>query len=188
MAKRVPADEVPYRPLDKVLVQSVLAGPPPPSESYGGRGGAVAVAPLPSVPESPGPRTSPRIERASPIFLRAAELPSGTDQKARPQSASDLGLERRDREKRVLLSRTEDRDVERLVDRLAGELGTPAKLSHFLRGCITMMLHAEEELVERARKTAVTRPGNGNAPELAEFEHVIAQLLASAFREARPLR
>jgi len=103
-------------------------------------------------------------------------------------AGQDMGLERRDREKRVLLTRLEERDVERLVDRLAGELQTPVKLSHVLRASITILLHAEEELVERARKTTLMRPGNGNAPELAEFEHGVAQILAGAFREARPIR
>jgi hypothetical protein len=50
------------------------------------------------------------------------------------------------------------------------------------------VLHAEEELIERARKTTLIRPGNGNAPELAEFEHGIAQVVSTALREARPLR
>jgi hypothetical protein len=84
---------------------------------------------------------------------------------------------------------SEEHEVERLVSRIAAELRTPVKLSHILRACITMVLHAEGELVDQAKRfPGLTRPGNGNAPELAEFEHKLSQLVAQAFREAPPLR
>ena len=188
MAKRVPAGEVPYRPLDKVLIQSVLAGVPEPepasAQVVGGRSSAVAVLEPPSLVEPPRPHV------ANPPRPSVATLPTQSSPRRLElaTASQDMGLERRDREKRVLLTRVEERDVERLVDRLAGELQTPVKLSHVLRASITILLHAEEELVERARKTTLMRPGNGNAPELAEFEHGVAQILAGAFREARPIR
>ena len=62
MAKRVPAGEVPYRPLDKVLIQSVLAGvsePEPASaQMVGGRSSAVAVLEPPSHVEPPRPHVT----------------------------------------------------------------------------------------------------------------------------------
>ena len=184
MAKRIPAGEVPYRPLDKVLIQSVLAGV---SEQTSGQtvgGGNSAVAVLEAPPRVESPR-----QVANPPRPNVAVVPSPPPRRLELAAANqDMALERRDREKRVLLTRAEERDVERLVDRLAGELQTPVKLSHVLRASITILLHAEEELVERARKTTLMRPGNGNAPELAGFEHGVAQILAAALREARPIR
>jgi hypothetical protein len=98
-------------------------------------------------------------------------------------------IDRRDREKRVLLTANEERDVERLVERLAGEVGTRLKLSHVLRACYLLLMHAEDEILDRARKApTLARPGNGNAPELIEFERAIATILSAAFREASPLR
>ena len=190
MAKRVPSDDKPFRPVDEALIRSVMAGPPPATDDGGGRGVVVAMA-------APAPfRAEPAMQTAKQPtpFLRPAQpesdrLSAPRRLEAAPISIpSDASLERRDREKRVLLTLNEERDVERLVGRLAGELRTPVKLSHVLRACITIVLHAEEELIERARKTTLIRPGNGNAPELAEFEFGVAQVVATALREARPLR
>ena len=109
---------------------------------------------------------------------------------ARPTPRADTGevFDKRSREKRVLLTRGEERDIERLVSRVAGEVATPVKLSHMLRASIFLMLHAEEELIERARKVTLTRPGNGDAPQLAEFERGLTEVLSNALREARPYR
>jgi len=101
---------------------------------------------------------------------------------------TDDVAEKRSREKRVLLTRSEERDIERLVSRVAGELGTPVKLSHMLRASLFLMLHAEEELIERARRVTLMRPGNGDAPQIAEFENSLTQVLANALREVRPYR
>lgn len=191
MAKRVPAGEVPYRPLDKVLVSSVMSGTPAPAG-----GGSVALATPPTMPAvSVREPVLPREEtpvvpfpRPTPPELQATPPQAPRKVEPRPAPGSDGMPERRDREKRVLLTEAEDRDIERLVHRLAGDFKTPVKLSHLLRASLTAMLNAENELVEKAKRTTLSRPGNGNAPELAQFEHTIAQVLVSALREARPLR
>lgn len=192
MAKRAPIDEKPFRPVDEALVRSVMAGTPEggarqeQNRREGGQSVAVMSAPRSSlaVLEAPAERPLP-----SP---RVVPMPGPTPTQRRPETAAVVGgeptFERRDREKRVLLTRVEERDVERLVGRLAGELRTPVKLSHVLRACITMVLHAEEELVEQGRRTTLIRPGNGEAIELAEFERGLAQVFAGAFRDSRPLR
>ena len=51
--------------------------------------------------------------------------------------------QRLSREKRVLLSADEERQIERLVDRLGEDLGTSLKLSHLLRACMTLLCHAD---------------------------------------------
>lgn len=185
MAKRAPVGEKPYRPVDEALVRSVMAGGGGAEGSDGNAAVATGTPPV-SMPTS---RVTLPAMNADPIPPRV--VPAGP-----PNAASTLRhvggeleyVERRDREKRVLLTRPEERDIERMVARLAAELGTPMKLSHLLRASITMLLHAEEEVIERAKRAKLTRPGNGNGPELTEFEHGVAQLLSSGFREARPLR
>ena len=50
------------------------------------------------------------------------------------------------REKRVLLSGDEERQIERLVDRIGEDFGTFLKLGHLLRACMTLLCQVEEEL------------------------------------------
>lgn len=193
MAKRVPKDEKPFKPVEEALVRAVMFGSP---------AGGQAPARATTTAEEPG--TSPRIvemprrqtdAQAAALSAAVATPPalslSRSDTLRKPTIAdpADIGIGRRDREKRVLLTVAEEHEVERLVSRLAAELRTPVKLSHILRACITMFLHAEGELVEQTKRfPGLTRPSNGNTPEVAEFEHKIAQLVAAAFRETPPLR
>lgn len=199
MAKRTPEGEVPYRPLDKILVQSVMAGVQAPAavvesrSSVGEGNAAVAIAPAPSrfetlrgiepsIPRAETPPSHPSVPAPSSLSepVRRIEPPM--------RQAVESIPERRDREKRFLLTSSEEREIERLVDRVAGELNTPVKLSHMLRAAITVLLHAQEDIIERTRKVKLLRPGNGNAHEIAEFEKNIAQILAAAFRDTRVIR
>lgn len=191
MAKRVPEGEKPYRPLDQSLIRSVMVG--------GGGGAAVAEIPVP-IPADRETKTqvelppqTPQLRIARPAAQVAPEVrveqPVAQILRQEPrQAVQTLGPERLDREKRVLVTIGEENDLQRLVTRLAAELGTPLKLSHVLRSCITLVRNCEDELVSHARRTKLTRPGNGNAPELAQFEFSLAQLLTSALRDAKPLR
>jgi hypothetical protein len=106
------------------------------------------------------------------------------------QTASQIPtIEKLTREKRVLLTFSEEREIERLVARVAEGLATPVKLSHFLRAYMTLLLHAENELTKRARQAVpLHRPPNGDPVALAQFEHRLAQILSAAFRDAPPLR
>lgn len=192
MAKRAPIDEKPFRPVDEALVRSVMSGMPEggvkPEQNRREGGQALAAA---SAARSSVAVLEPPTDRSQPS-PRVVPMPASTPTLRRAEAAAVGGaeppLERRDREMRVLLTRTEERDVKRLVARLDAELRTPVKLSHVLRACMTMVLHAEEELVEQARRTTLIRPGNGEAVELAEFERGLAQVFAGAFRDARPMR
>jgi hypothetical protein len=97
--------------------------------------------------------------------------------------------EKLSREKRVLLSPSEEREIERFVSRVAEGLGTPVKLSHMLRAYMTLLLHAENEIIKRAHQAPpMRRPPNGDPIALANFEQGVAQILSAAFREASPLR
>ena len=98
--------------------------------------------------------------------------------------------ERLSREKRVLLTLSEEREIERCVDRIAeGFGGTPVKLSHIVRACLTVMRHSEGEIIRRAEEVGqLTRPPNGDTMALVEFEHELAKVLSQAFRDAPALR
>ena len=173
MAKRVPQDEKPYRPVQEALVRAVMnhqmmehdaapaddAGPP----RIGG-----LLETLPAPPRAEGVGEARRDDQT------AAQMPT---------------LEKLTREKRVLLTFSEEREIERLIARVAEELATPVKFSHLLRAYMTLLLHAENEITKRARQVVpLHRPPNGDPVALARFEHRLAQILSAAFRDASLLR
>jgi hypothetical protein len=175
MGKRVSPDERPYRPVQEALVRSVLD----PRE-------ATDMAEPTSdngTPMGHGPLTVTESERAS-----QQELLAGIQGNSHSVSHT-LMTEKLSREKRVLLTLSEEREIERLVARVAEALATPVKLSHMLRAYMTLLLHAEGEITKRARLTgSLHRPPNGDPVALARFEHQLAKILSAAFRDAPPLR
>jgi hypothetical protein len=175
MAKRTSLAEEPYNPLDPLLAQSVITGGSVvqegqrPSEVKGGRGNG----------------TEPLGQHSPALNARIVAMPGP----ARLENPEHDGTERRCREKRVMLSRSEERQIERLVDRMADELKTSLKLSHVLRAAVSVLLHAEEELVRRLQSIEpLERPSNWDQVGLAQFEHGLAKLVSQALREAPPLR
>jgi len=174
MGKRVPEDEKPFNPVEAALVRSVLAEEPPAAEPIARLG-------LPSI----GLRNASENEKQD---LNGYELKKSP--RREPTSDPHVLLEGKlNREKRVLLSQPEERELERLVNRVAGELSTPVKLSHLLRACVTLLRHAEDQIADQARQAGpLTRPSNGDPAALAEFEHRLARILSAAFRDAERLR
>lgn len=198
MAKRT--EEKPFRPLEASLVQEVLSG-----------NAAQALQPMPQQqpektielrrpaevrPEPPPP--SPMVDSgqgreapvAAPIYRqevpRTAPAPAP---RREPRQQPSQFAERMEREKRVLLTPSEDRALERVVSNLGAELGTSLKLSHVLRSCIRILINAEDELIERARANGRTiRPPNGDLPAIEAFEKVVASVLQAGIRGARPIR
>jgi hypothetical protein len=165
MAKRAPLDEKPYSPVRAALVESVVQGAPtpPPKEDDAAKDGERVVQ------MKPARRTRPE---------KAAEEP----RLERPR-------ERLEREKRVLLSRSEEAAVGELVQRLSSSGASSLKLSHLLRACILILRHCEKEFVDRVKEAAdLVRPPNDNPLALAEFELRLAQELTGAIRATPPLR
>lgn len=175
MGKRVAPDERPYRPVEEALVRSVLD----PHEA-------------PSVVEPTSANGSSQMPRplvATDIVHPSPQEPLAGTQGKNDEASHALIIEKLSCEKRVLLTRSEEREIERLVGRIAEELATPVKLSHMLRAYMTLILHAESEITKRARLTGpLHRPPNGDPVALARFEHQLAKILSAAFRDAPPLR
>ncbi len=152
MAKRVPPEDTPYRPVDDSLVRSVLDPPPAPRS-------ATSLGPLP-----------------------ASELATV---EGRPHSPAP---ERLSREKRLLMTPSEEREFETLVSEMAEALGTPLKSSHVLRASAILLRHAHGELVQRCRSAGpMRRPPNGDLGALARFEGEIAKVIDQAIRNVRSL-
>jgi hypothetical protein len=190
MAKRSTSTE-PYRPVRESLVSEVLGGatPPasPPSEGTPGAAAAAATAAelVPAPPSrpvvvKPPPAAAQRWERPrAPVVVPAADEDQG-------ELVFDNKTERLTREKRVMLSATEEERVEDLVRSIARELRTPVKLSHVLRAFLGLVLRSREELLVQARVRPVERPPNGDTAAIAAFERSLGVLLDSALRLTRP--
>jgi hypothetical protein len=98
------------------------------------------------------------------------------------------GLEPLSREKRVLLTPSEERDLNTFLLELGAALGTQVQLSHLLRSAIELLKHARGEILEEARQTpGLHRPANVYRMAMATFERRLARLLLAALRGVPPL-
>jgi hypothetical protein len=176
MAKRAPAGEATYNPLDGSLAQSVIK--PSGIAQEGGN----------AVPVGSGNQANENARRGPypPFDSRLIPLPD----RPKPVPNADANRWRGfSRAKRVLITPEEERHIERLVDRLAEQVGASLKLSHVLRACMAVLCHAEAEIMRQANAMSpLVRPANGDAVALAQFEQGVAKLLSLALREAPPLR
>lgn len=164
MAKKAPTDELPFSPVKSRLVHAVLTRPP--------IGAPFAPAPVPAA-------------GVSRTLLRNAPDPHLVEV---PICNAAYSYQSLTREKRVLVSETEESALNELVHRLASSGATSVKLSHLLRACIVILRHSETEIVEHVRLAErLVRPPNGSAPLLAEFERRLAKQVAAAIKEAPPL-
>lgn len=195
MAKRAGADEKPFRPLETSLIRSVMVG-----------NTAQVVAPVETAPVVQLPVQEPKPVAPAPVapppepVVLKEERPavearpkvavrSPVERRPKPAALVDVVAERMDREKRVLLTASEERAIERVVANLGAELGTTLKLSHVLRSCMLLLVNAEQELLDRARSSApLVRPPNGDMPALAEFDKAVAAVVAAGLRNARAIR
>ncbi len=174
MAKRVPPDEKPYRPVDDALVRSVLNPQPMlPEEDQE----ADSTEPQPS-PGTTAETGSPKV-----LTLRSRKSEPGEERKRKPD------LERFTREKRFLLTPSEDKQLDRIVAEIAENLGTAIKPSHVIRAMTTLLWHASDELIKQSRRVGpLKRPPNGDTTALAAFEHYLSQLIDTALRNSKPLK
>ena len=96
-------------------------------------------------------------------------------------------IERLSREKRVLLARSEEVRLERLVIAMAEKLQTSVKLSHLMRATLTLLQYAEAELLRQCELAqAMKRPDNNSPEDLLAFEGAIAEIVHRALHAAPP--
>ena len=104
-------------------------------------------------------------------------------------SDESAGVELLSREKRVLLTPSEERDLNTLLLELGAALGTQVQLSHLLRAALELLKHARGEILEEAQKTpGLHRPANVYRIAMATFERRLGRLLLAAFRKTDPLK
>jgi hypothetical protein len=173
MAKRVSPEEKPWNPVEDRLAQETLR-PTMAAE-------AVAVVPQNGAP-SPAPAQNRVVKiadhREPPA---AAKRPEGPAKKAEAEEVEKLS-----REKRVLVTESEEDMLERLVKDMAKKLKTPLKLSHLLRATTILLMHSRDELIRQSEKMGgMKRPPNNDPVALATFEHNLARLVDRSIRGTR---
>lgn len=167
MAKRVSPDEKPFNPVQEALTRSVLMP-------------QVQVSPDSSPPPAPSPRVV-SIEAHRNATPQSDES-DGEEEDKKPER------ERFTREKRYLLTESEEDVLEQLVKDMGKELGTPLKLSHVIRAATSLLIHSREELLKQSvRMGKLKRPPNNDPAGLATFEHNLARILDRAIRGSRIL-
>jgi hypothetical protein len=117
----------------------------------------------------------------------ARGLPASNEVAPEGQFVNGVYVERLSREKRVLLTRSEEVRLERLVIAMAEKLQTSVKLSHLMRATLTLLQHAESELLRQCELAqAMKRPDNNSPGELLAFEGAIAEVVHRALHAATP--
>jgi hypothetical protein len=167
MAKRVPPGEKVWNPVEDKLAQEALQ----------------PEAVMPAQAAAPAPSTL-RV-----VTNNGHREPSPTEPKSEAKGGEKeetKEAEKLCREKRVLLTESEEDTLERLVKDMGRRLGTPLKLSHVLRATTSLLLHSQEELLKQSEKVGrLKRPANNDPAGLATFEHNLARILDRAIRGSR---
>lgn len=199
MAKRT--EEEPFRPLDASLVNSVMAGGTLERQAVTSSTPQTVSQPALQPQSDPNesiielkrpaakmqPEASPQPRQVMPQRPQSLTSPSreGTPS---PQRGVPFA-ERMEREKRVLLTLSEERAMDRVVANIGAELGTSLKLSHVLRSCIRLLIHSERELIERARATGrIIRPSNSDLAAIEAFEQLVVNVLQAGIKDSRSIR
>lgn len=189
MAKRVPPDEKPYRPLDEELARSVLLRRKQ-DNSENQRPNLEIVPPLEAQIEDQ--EEPPKAPGKQPIQVL---------EEHQPRKATGEGKEKTEgfvsrrktlvREKRMLLTEQEEELFQDFLGNIRKNLGVKVNTSNLLRASLALLLHSERELLKQCRRVDYMRkkrPRNDQPTEIAAFEENLARLFDSAIRNSKPLQ
>src|SRR5437899_2138390 len=125
MAKRAPVGETPYRPLlDRGVIAAALTkATPGTAAQVDAQGDSAKIVDLNRADAS---------SRERPAQSETHVFGGRSDARENPASVEQV-VEKRDQEKRMLLTRAESMALDRLVSSLANRVNTQVKLSHILR-------------------------------------------------------
>ena len=104
------------------------------------------------------------------------------------QVSEDLE-EKPNKMKGILLTSTEDAELQRLLAELTGVLGVSCKISPMVRAFLTVLHHCEAELKHFGKELRGLKiPKNGDFLGVARFENELANLIVKAVKKAPPIR
>lgn len=131
-----------------------------------------------------------RVVPLTPAVPPPDSVPSAALPEERPPLRSrPLKVEKLTKYNKFLTTPREKLELERLAAHVSGALGVSVKPSQLIRACLIQLLHAEADIIRRAgQHPEPKRPSNTEAVALAEFDHLLAELLSQAFRDAGTLK
>jgi hypothetical protein len=93
------------------------------------------------------------------------------------------------REKRILLTESEEEDIDLILTAISSKLGIRVKFSNVLRACLSLLFHVEPELRKQCKRYGKIgkRPSNNEPTEIATFEENLARIFDGAIRNTRSL-
>ena len=116
------------------------------------------------------------------------ELPIAEEERPTLRNKT-LVVEKLTKYNKFLTTPREKLELERLAAHVSGALGVSVKPSQLIRACLIQLLHAEHDIIRRAgQHPEPKRPSNTEAVALAEFDHLLAEMLSQAFRDAGPMK
>lgn len=128
---------------------------------------------------------SPALSTSRAVSIDAHRDQSKATREADPEE-EPKEVEKLSREKRVLLTESEEDTLERLVKDISKKLGTSVKLSHVLRATVSLLMHSQDEILKQSQKMGrLKRPPNNDSAALAVFEHNLARIVDRAIRGSR---
>lgn len=188
MAKRTPPNTEDYRPVNEQLARSVLSHRRQPTDENGERS-----EPLEARPPAP-----PMADETPPEPSKPSEEPpqrkvlSGRRRKTAKRNAPSEAVraKRKElvREKRMLLTASEDELFQDLVGSISSGLRVTVKSSNVLRACLTLLLHVQDELLKQCRRMEpLQRPRYDEPTSIVTFEEELARIFDSAIRNTKSL-
>jgi hypothetical protein len=174
MAKRVSPEEKTWNPVEDRLAQETLRP---------------TLADEPATVQAPAAAPSPALAANRVVKIADHREPAQAEPKPddpAPKKAAAETPEKLSREKRMLLTESEEDILEWLVKDMGKKLKTPLKLSHLLRATTLLLVHSRDELLKQSEKMGgMKRPPNNDPAALATFEHNLARLIDRAIRGTR---
>ena len=192
MAKRAPADEREYNPIDQALVHAAtgpVATEEPPAPVARQQTVVPAAAPVsPSPVTTTAPAARPEPVAPSPSPSNVVQMPvshvAGPQPGEGRSRVSQADPNERFQDRRIPLSPAEDAELERLVTAFAMEMGAKVKGTHIGRALFGIFTDAYDHVLGRAKRaTRMKRPGNGDPIGLMKFEQHVRDTIEAGLRD-----
>jgi hypothetical protein len=188
MAKRTPPGQEEYRPLNQQRVQSVLGHKAPVHEPNPDSETVEALPPAPPERDEPAPGSAEQPENTPQLTVVSGGRKKTTRTSEPQKEPVRANRKELSREKRMLLSESEEQLFEELVSGISKHLRVKVKSSNVLRACLSLLLHVQGELLKQcARMQPPQRPRYDEPTSIAVFEEELARIFDSAIRNTKSL-
>lgn len=189
MAKRTPPNTEDYHPVNEQLARSVLSHRRQPDDENADQSKSrEARPPVPPTADESSPEPSKSPEEPPQLRVLSGRRRKVTKETGSPKEPVRAKRKELVREKRMLLTASEDELFEDLVRGITRDLRVTVKSSNVLRACLTLLLHVQEELFKQCRRMEpLQRPRYDDPTSIVAFEEELARIFDSAIRNTKSL-